>query len=603
MWGQLRRWTVAVTAAAACLAVVPQATAQEARSSAERLRVAIHSYENNLTPFTLTLTTFPVTADMVMLVYDSLFYSQASPNPEPWLAESATMSDDAKVWTVTLRPGVVWHDGQPLTAEDVAFSFDYYQRQAGASGRYAHHVFDVPGLERSEVVDDRTVRFFLRDPAPQFDIMPGADLPIIPKHVWENVTEPGKATSELPVGSGPYQVVEMVSDQRYRLVANEDYFKGRPTVDEIEMPVVKDPAAAFAALRTGEVDFVTRNVPPELIGQFEETPGIQVARATKFESTQLNFNARKAPFNDPAVRKAISLGTDSQALVDTVLLGRGLPGRDGFLHPESPWAAPRGGHELDPGRAARLLDEAGYGATDPDGVRKSADGTRLELGVLVSSFEPQDLRAVQLMSQQLAPLGVKVSSEALDPVSLRQRRQAPPGQIPGFDAYLSTLEAHAHVDPDGLYYFFHSPGPKGFGGVITGWGNSRFDQLTEQAAVSGKEERKPLLHEAQEILADEAPAIVLWYRSGEWAYRSDAYTGWVEDPGQGILGKRSFLPEYVAADGVGNEQEQAGDAGTGGADGGGGGAGTVVVVGAVAVAALVGLAIARRRRDTDLDPD
>ena len=602
MGSQVRRWAVAtaVAVSALCLAVAPQTGAQEdARRSAPRLRVAIHSYENNLTPFTLTLTTFPVTADMVMLVYDSLFYSQASANPEPWLAESATTSEDAKVWTVTLRPGIVWHDGTPLTAEDVAFSFDYYERQAGSSGRYAHHVFDVPGLERSEVVDARTVRFYLREPAPQFDIMPGADLPIIPKHVWEGVTEPSKATADLPVGSGPYEVVEMVSDQRYRLVANEDYFKGRPTVDEIEMPVVKDPAAAFAALRTGEVDFVTRNVPPELVGQFDGSSGVAVATSTKFESTQLNFNARKAPFDDPAVRKAISLGTDTGALVDTVLLGRGRPGRDTFVHPDSPWAAPEGGHELDPGRAARLLDEAGYGDTDADGVRRSAEGTRLEVSVLVSSFEPQDLRALQLMSQQLAPIGVKLTPEALDPVSLRQRRQAPPGEVPGFDAYLSTLETHAHVDPDGLYYFFHSPGPKGFGAVITGWSNRRFDQLTEQAAVSGKDERKPLLHEAQRILAEEAPAVVLWYRSGEWAYRSDAYGGWVEDPGQGILGKRSFLADYVAAQGVGNRRAQEGE---GGRDGGGG-AGALVGVGAVVVVGLVGLVALRRRRGADLDAD
>ncbi len=599
MRGRATGWAIGVVLALACTLVAPEASAQESAQSAQRLRVAIHSYENNLTPFTLTLTTFPVTADMVMLVYDSLFYSQASEDPEPWLAESASVSDDARTWTVTLREGVTWHDGRPLTAEDVAFSFDYYQQQAGSSGRYAHHVFDVPALDRSEVVDQRTIRFHFKDPAPQFDIMPGADLPIIPKHAWQGVTEPSKATSELPVGSGPYKLVEMVSDQRYRLVANEAYFKGRPTVDEIEMPVVKDPAAAFAALRTGEVGFVTRNVPSELVGQFGGSSGVAVAAATKFESTQLNFNARKSPWNSAAVRKAISLGTDTQALVDTVLLGRGRPGRDGFLHPDSPWAMPNGRHELDRAEAERLLDEAGYADRDADGVRRAADGSRLELSVLVSSFEPQDLRAVQLMSQQLEPLGVRVAPEALDPVSLRQRRQAPPGQVPGFDAYMSTLETHAHVDPDGLYYFFHSPGPKGFGGVITGWGNPRFDQLTEQAAVSGKDERKPMLHEAQEILAEEAPAIVFWYRSGEWAYRPDAYSGWVPDPGQGILGKRSFLPEYVRARSVATGAGE-GSAGEAPGDAGGGGVGPALAIGAVVVLGLVGATVARRRR---VEPD
>ncbi len=593
MWIRARAVMVCVVLV---FAAAGGANAQEASTSARRLRVAIHSYENNLTPFTLTLTTFPVTADMVMLVYDSLFWSQAKQDPEPWLAEKAVSSDGDKTWTVTLREGVKWHDGRPLTAEDVTFSFDYYRQQPGASGRYAHHVFDVPPLDRSEVVDPRTVRFFFKQPAPQFDIMPGADLPIIPKHIWETITEPSKATSALPVGSGPYKVTEMVSDQRYRLVANEAYFKGKPTVDEIEMPVVKDPAAAFAALRTGGVDFVSRNVPAELVPQFDGSSEVKVAKSTKFESTNLNFNARKAPLNDPSLRKAISLATDNKALVDTVLLGRGTPGRDGFIHPDSPWAEPSGTHEFDRARAERMLDQAGYTARDPDGVRKSPTGARLDFKVLVSSFDPQDLRAVQLMSQQVAPIGVRMTPDALDPVSLRQRRSAPPGQVPTYDAYVSTLETHGHVDPDALYYFFHSPGPKGFGAQITGYSNPRFDQLVEKATVTGKEERKPLLHDAQRILAEDAPVLVFWYRSGEWAYRSSAYSGWVEDPGQGILTKRSFLPEYVKAQGVGTR---------GGDEGGddGGSFPVLVVVGGGLVLALAGLTLARRRRLDAADQD
>ena len=601
MRSRVGRWT-------ACLALLiltaGTAQAQSPATSARRLRIAIHSYENNLTPFTLTLTTFPVTADMVMLVYDSLFWSQAKENPEPWLAERATSSEDKKTWTVTLRDNVRWHDGRPLTAEDVKFSFEYYDKQRASSGRYAHHVFDVPALDRTEVVDPRTVRFLLKAPAPQFDIMPGADLPILPKHVWETITEPGRATEALPVGSGPYKVTEMVSDQRYKLVANESYFKGKPTVDEIEMPVVRDPAAAFAALRTGEVDFVSRNVPPELVKEFDNQNGIKIAQSTKYESTQLYWNARKAPLNDPRLRKAMSLATDLQALVDSVLLGRGRPGRDTFIHPDSPWAAPDGRHEFDRARAERMLDEAGYASRDADGVRKAPDGTRLDFKVLVSSFEPQELRGIQLIGQQLAPIGIRISPEALDPVSLRSRRQAPAGQIPTYDAYMSTLETHGHVDPDSLYYFFHSPGPKGFGAGITGWGNPRFDQLTEQASVSGKEERKPLLNEAQRILADEAPVMVFWYRSGEWAYRSDAYSGWVEDPGQGILTKRSFISEYVRAEGVGTRGDRnGGERAQSGGDDGGGSSPVLLLTGATLILGLGAFFLARRRRLVTDDDD
>ncbi len=524
------------------------ASTSTAIQPAQKLTIAYNGFENNLTPFTLTLVTLPNAHDLVTLVYDTLFWSQNDIEPEPWLAEKAEASVDRLVWTVTLRSGITWHDGVPFTAEDVKFTFEYYQKFAGASGRYAHHVGDVPPFDRAEVIDPLTIRFFYRAPAPTFTMLPGGDLPIIPRHVWENVTEPSKASKDLPIGSGPYKVVEIQPDQLYRLQANDRYFKGRPTVNELVLPIVQDPSAAFASLQTGQVDFVARNVPPELIDRFARLPNLKMVKGTRLEPTQLYFNARKTPLSDARLRKAISMAVDTQALLQTVLLGHGRPGRDGFIHPDSPWALPNGGHEFDAARAAQILDAAGYTQKDADGVRKAPAGSRLEFSVLVSSFAPQDLRATQLIAQQVSAIGVKFTVEALDPATLRQRRQAPTGQIPPYDAYVGTLESHGHVDPDGLYYFFHSPGAKGFGATVTGYGNARFDQLSDQAAMTlDLTARKGMLQEMQRILAEETPVIVYFYPDGDYAYRQAAYDGWVSDPGHGIFTKRSFLPGYKRA--------------------------------------------------------
>ncbi|PLS76263.1 MAG: hypothetical protein CYG61_03040 [Actinobacteria bacterium] len=556
--------------------------------------VAIKGFENNITPFTVGFGANPATNDIQHLVYDSLFWSQVKADPEPWLAERAESSEGGRVWTVTLRDDVAWQDGKPFTAADVAFSYDYYKSQAGASGRYAHHVFDVPAFERSEIVDDTTIKLFFSSPAPQFKIMPGGDLPIIAKHVYEGVSEPAKMTTNLPVGTGPFKLVEIVPDQRYRFEANKGYFKGEPLVDRLELVVIKDPASAFTALRTGDVDMVERNVPPELVEQLRGTRGIAVAESTRFESSQLYFNARKAPLSDPKLRKAITMGVDLDALVETVLLGNARPGRDSYLHPDSPWAVEEAEHDHDPAAAAKLLDGAGYTGRDPDGVRKAPGGGRLEFSVLVSSFEPQEIRAMQLVTSQLQPLGVKLNLETLDPATLRQRRTAPPGEIPAYDAYVSNLESHAHVDPDALYYFFHSPGKKGFGGSITGYSNSAYDQLVEQAAVAAAPERRRLLAEAQETLAAETPLLVLWYPDGLWAYRADAYDAWAGDRGHGIFTKRSFLPGYEEL--AVQEAAQSGAAGAGNGDEGDDGIGALpIVVGAAVVAVLVALVLARRR--------
>jgi len=520
-------------------------SAGAARSPQKPLRVAINGFENNLTPFSITFASAPNTNDLVALVYDSLFWSQVKEDPEPWLAESAQPNANFTEWTVRLRDGIRWQDGQRLTAEDVKFSFDYYQRQAGASGRYAHHVSDTPPYRSAQVIDDRTVRLFYAAPAPQFKVMPGADLPILPKHIWEGVTDPKTMSAGLPVGSGPYKLVKIVPDQLYRFEANPDYFKGKPTVDVLELPVVKDPSAAFAALRTGEVSSVAVNVPGELFDQFSRNPDIALAKSTRFQSTEVNWNARKPPLNDPKLRKAMSMATDRKALVDTVLLGHGVPGRPTYLHPDSPWAVPRAQPDYDPAAARTMLNAAGY-RTGAGGVRVAPDGKPLTFSLLVNSFAPQDVRAGQLISQQLAPLGVKLQVEALDPATLQQRRRPKAqGELPSYDGYVATLEAHGHVDPDALYYFFHSPGPKGFGASITGYTNPAFDALAEAATTAPNEQRKRMDAQMQQMLADDVPSMVLWYRDGDWAYRPAGYDGWVADQGQGILTKRSFLPEYV----------------------------------------------------------
>ncbi len=572
------------------------------------VKVAIKGNENNITPFTVGFGANPATNDIQHLVYDSLFWSQAKADPEPWLAEKAESAEDGKVWTVTLRDGITWQDGKPFTSEDVAFSYDYYKKQEGASGRYAHHVSDVPSFERSEIVDDRTIKLFFPAGSPQFKIMPGADLPIIAKHIFESVPDPAKATTNLPTGTGPFKLVEIVPDQRYKLEANENYFKGKPRIDRLELVIIKDPGSAFTALRTGDVDMVERNIPGELVEQLKGTSGIGVAEGTRFESIQLYFNARKKPLDDPKLRKAMTMGIDLDGIVKTVLLGQARPGRDSYLHPDSPWATKEGGHDFDPATANKRLDEAGYTAKDPDGVRKTPDGARLEFSVLVNSFEPLELRAMQLIATQMEALGVKFNVESLDPATLRARRNTPPGAtVPPYDAYVSGIESHAHVDPDALYYFFHSPGKgpdgrqKGFGGSITGYTNPEYDKIVEEATTAAAAERRELLGQAQKILARDVPLQVLWYPDGIWAYREAAYDGWVNDRGHGIFTKRSFLEGYedialknTAATGEAGGEQTA-------ADEGDGTSATPFVIGGVLLAGLLvaGVASSRRRRTNE----
>ena len=551
MFGAARvRLAATVVGAALVATVAPGATAQQP----SKITVAYKAWENNLTPFTLTMGGLPTSHDLNNLVYDTLFWSQVKEDPEPWLAERADPSPDRRSWTVKLRPGVTWHDGVPFTAEDVAFTFERMSTTRG--GRYSHHVWEYPVFESAEVIDPLTVRLNFADVAPTFTILPGGDLPMVPKHIWEPVENPTTATDIPSIGTGPYKLVEFVPDQIYRLEANQSYFKGRPKVDAIDVPIVKDPAAAFAALQTGQIDSLDRTVPPELYEQLSNQPGIEVVESTRMESVHLHFNNSQAPLTDPRLRKGITMAIDNQALVDTVLLGRGRPGRDGWTHPDSAWADPEGGHEFDVAKANRQLDDAGY-RRGGDGIRTTPEGNRVEFNITVASNEPQHQRAAQLVAQQVEAVGVRMNVESIDAATLRQRRGTG-----NYASFITNLESHAHADPDALSFFFHSPVPNAPSASSFGkYANPQFDALVDQARRQiDNEERKRLLVEAQRIFAQDAPTLVLFYPHGDYAFRPSAYNGWVADTGHGILTKRSFIPGYeedsvAAVGGGGGESE------------------------------------------------
>lgn len=536
----MRRKKHLLAALALGTAVAVGMPAAGAQQSPSKVTVAIKANENNLTPFTLTLLGLPVSHDLTNLVYDTLFWSQVKADPEPWLATGAEPNEDRTQWTVKLRPGVAWHDGVPFTAEDVKFTFEKMKSTTG--GRYSHHVWEYPVFKSADVLDPLTVRINFEQPAPTFKILPGADLPMVPKHIWENIADPSKATDILPIGTGPYKMTSFVPDQIYRLEANASYFKGRPKVDAIDLPIVKDQSAAFAALQTGQVDSVDRSVPPELFEQMSNQPGVKVVQSTRMESVHLHFNTRKGALTDPKVRNAITEAINNQAIVDTVLLGHARPGQDGWVHPDSAWADPQATHIFDVARANQELDAAGI-LKGEDGIRRTADGNRIEFSISVAANEPQHTRSAQLIAQQVEAIGVKVNVESVDAATLRQRRGTG-----NYDAFITNLESHAHADPDALMFFFHSPAPGAPAGSFGGYSSPQFDKLVEQArSTIDNTERKRLLVEAQRVFAADAPALVLYYPNGDYAYRTSAYDGWIADTGHGILTKRSFIPGYETA--------------------------------------------------------
>lgn len=525
----MRVYKLFMLAALLCSILLFQAAAQ---SSAVRL--AIPTTERTLTPYTYN-TGFPGWY-LLLLIYDTLMITDLNGIPQPWLAESVQISSDGLVWTAKLRQGLRWHDGQPLTAADVKFSYELYQK-------VPHPRFSSP-LRGVTVAlkDSQTIALTLSAPNPVFDLAL-ADIPIVPRHIWEKAADP--KTFESPVGSGPYKLVQIVPDQFYRLESNPDYFAGRPKVSTLILPIIKDATATFTALQTGQVDAAARTLTPELVATFQGNPNLKVIGGPGFASTLLLFNNERPPFNDPRVRRLIAGVVDYNELVRTILLGFGKVGSPGFIHPDSPWynSALGGYPRLTPDQARQTLEALGFKDSNGDGVRELPDGKPLQFVLLTRSGDPVRIRTAELIAQAVKPLGMLFEVRVLDSDTVAQFVWPDFDTCKGRNYDLAIWGWSAPVmtraDVRGL---FHSDCKLGTLNVV-GYKNPKLDPLLErQAQVATRAERKQVLDEIQKIVAEDVPFLTLFYPDLLFAVRPEAYDGWAFQKGEGIIHKLSFLP-------------------------------------------------------------
>jgi peptide/nickel transport system substrate-binding protein len=471
------------------------------------------------------------------LVYDKLLApSPYVPEPQPWLAEEVRQVDPSTV-EARIRQGVRWHDGVPFTPDDVAFSFGYFKK--AVTGRFTHHVSDVPSITSVDVVDTSTVRFRCAYPCPDLARITLADLPIIPRHTWEGVPPAeAKMVTALPVGTGPYRLVAYSPTAGYRFEANPSYFAGAPLVTELVMPVIADPSATFTALRTGEIDAAARPLAPELLDEFRRQDEVRVATTKPLQFSELRLNFRRAPFDVPEFRRALSLAIDRKDLLATVGLGQGRPSDRGYPHPDSSWTNPALSTPTDPAEARRVLDGLGLVDGDGDGVRERRGAGALSFTIKVNGAEPIHVGAAELIVRHLAAVGVKAAVVAMDSGGITQL-----GTSRDFDLTISDIGAHGVADPT-QFIMSHRSGYLWQAPTLPypAW-DSLFERWKATTTVA---DRTAVLFEMQELFNRQPTSIPLYYADEHWAYRPGSFDGWAESPGLGIVHKWSLLPRPVA---------------------------------------------------------
>ena len=461
-------------------------------------------------------------------IYDSLLWVDASGQLLPWLASSYQASPDGLTYTFELRDGVVWHDGRPVTPEDVVFTFEYY----AAHDRQIPPFVVVRARDVAQVraTGGRSVEVRLRAPVVTFLPEVATRMPIVPKHVWAPVANPGQPRElEVLVGSGPYRLRTYSGGQgSYLYTANDAFFLGRPFVKRLEMAPVDDELTAVYA---GDLDAGGSRpvgVTPDALRPFRDDDSFGVVEGPDDQVVALYWNlGRGGALADPRFRQSCCHAIDRNNMVKRLLGGLGDPGNPGFLPPRHPFHAQVEQYAFDPEQANRLLDQAGYRREGPGGVRRARDGRPLRFEL---SAPPDVASAVDLVVQSLKAIGVELSINPVDfPTLVNTMGQG------GYEMAV-TYYGNLSGDPDFMRTAYSSRVPAKAFLSAQGYVDRQFDDVAERQRVASDEaQRKELVAQMQRIAARDVPLLHLYYPRLFHVYRKAKFEEWAFTPNSGFL--------------------------------------------------------------------
>jgi len=427
------------------------------------------------------------------LIFETLVWKDDS-DFVPALAKDWEYVEEENAYIFELRDDVTWHDGADFTAEDVVFTFEYTKQ-------HPYQWADSSLVESAEATDEYTVKLYLSQPyAPFFQDVAGTQ-PIIPKHIWQYVTEPEKFTdAQAVIGTGPYTLADYSQEHgTYLYKAYSDYYLGKPAVDELKFVKISE-AMIPSALEQGMVN--AGDVPPEIVSALEEA-GLTIITAPHAWNAKLMINHQKEPLSSKQFRQALAYAIDREELVQITQRGHALAGSPGMMPPTSDWYYPdTPQYEYDPARAKQLLEGLNY-TLENDYFTKDGEELELEL-IAAAEFE----EVGQFVKDQLEAVGIKIDFSTLEAKTVDAKVEA-------WDFDLSIYGHGGLYEPSVLHKVI----------VEEGFNSARYDsnqtlnQLLEaQLSEMDAEERKELVWQIQEIYAEDLPALTLYYPNWYWAH-------------------------------------------------------------------------------------
>jgi peptide/nickel transport system substrate-binding protein len=466
---------------------------------------------------------------LVRGMYEALLgYKYGTTEIEGVLADSWEVSDDGLTWTFTLRDGITFSDGSPVTPEDVIYSFD---RVSGVgkgpsfvlSGTYAG----------AEVIDEQTVTVKLEKSIGSFQSMLPRVFIVNKDVVTEHTTDDDPWAEEWmydhDAGTGPFVLEKWEHGAQIAMVKNQNYWDpGWPKVERAVELLVPERATDRLLIEGGDVDTILNPV-LDVLSAYEENPDITVMEAPALINMMIMMSTISPPLDDVRVRKAVALAFDYPAMVDGVYLGHAVQAQGPMARSMPMHDDTLPIYQQDLEQAAELLAEAGY------------PGGGFDLELLIVQGQPYGIGASQILQQGLAQIGVNLKIIEASWATLLGRTQSREDPAQMYTWYFFP----AYPDPDaGLWPSFHTSQQEvGYNGTF--WGNEETDELLERGRFSSDQaERERIYSELQQRIFEDHPAI--WLVNPNWI---NVRRSWVQNYEYEPTWHQTFRPGLYVLEG------------------------------------------------------
>ena len=440
-----------------------------------------------------------VAGELLPNLFSSLVQFDTELGVVPDLAESWAVSEDGLEYSFTLRDGLTFHNGDPLKAADIVYTYERNIDPDFASP----HANKLARISAADTPDDLTVVFTMSEPFAPFLAVacsrgPGRALAPISQRAFEEMGE--EQFDQTPIGCGPFMIDAESADlsSGFTLQAFDGWYGGRPFLDAIEVTLIPEPSSSISALEAGDVDMLDI-VPPIGVAQLMENPDLTLIQTPGTSWLGLAMNFARPPWENPDARMAVAKAIDRDELIETALFGLATPGI-GAIAPAFAWAYIPPDETETP--QAFNLDEA----------RALAEGSGIAGSQPTIMTTPDLQRVAEVLRNQLNELGLDVQIEQLQQAAWNERWLAG-----DYDWIINGSVADADPD-DGHWNFFSAEGPWNTYSYVNDGVN---ELLIKSRSTSVQEERAALFQEAQRLLQEDIPHAFLYHTIDTTGFYND----------------------------------------------------------------------------------